>query len=209
MSDELVKIIGTDIKTINLIVPLAEIIRAFKGYKTKIEFRADSLYGGDFEFFLQDHGTVSGKVFHRDSEEVTVSIKNIWISGSSGDCLLRSIWDLVDKSTNHKRLDMSVFYSDNHIERMKLNDMHKSLEGIDKTVFEYLSEIALGAKLNKQKAEEVLSISKNLETDVIKEYGILERVNKFNRCLSEYARLEKEQMVLERNMVDYLQGKDR
>jgi hypothetical protein len=198
-------IIGTEIKTINLKVPLSVMVDTFQCYLAQIWTQGS----GTFDFGLRGMGSISGDVIWKKDKELIASIKSV---NPQSPAMLETFWSLVDSATRRRRLDMDVLYDDNRIVRYYVQDGWKEIVTTDRTVMNYALKLVSGDNdLTTEKAHEFISLVSALQKNglevIIEDPHERDRINKVNQCLGKWLGLSKAQSKLERAISLYLQGR--
>lgn len=198
------EIIGTDIKTINIKVPLSIMFERFGNCVADVKLFGSN---GTFRFAYRGFISIEGDVLWKDDKEFVASIKDVNFYDLSG---LDVFLSLISTATNKARLDMNVLYSDNLIYRVFVQDKVTRIEKINLLVSDYALSLVNDLPIKDEAISKFLYLVSQLQRNnlevLIPYTNKREVIEKVNSCLLKKKKLAKEQSDLDRAITLYLRG---
>lgn len=198
------EIIGTDIKTINIKVPLSVMFERFGNCVADVK-----LYGsGTFRFAYRNFISIEGDVLWKEDKEFIASIKDINFYSSSG---LDAFLSLIPNAKNKARLDMNVLCGDNLIYRVFVQDKITSVTKIDLLVSDYALSLVNDLPIKDDAIDKFLHLVSRLQQNnldvLIPDGSKREVIEKINLCLKERKVLVRKLETLDRDISLHLLGR--
>lgn len=127
------EIIGIDIYSMNIQVPLHVAFEQHKNYKIH-RLNCDVV-----EFVSQKYGFVRYSISSTD-DGATAKLKQIDFHGACSCLAIMDFWNMIKGKGHEYQIDSRVLWSDGHIDKMYLKNNDSEYETIDSKVFPYLMD---------------------------------------------------------------------